>query len=243
MLDGNTPRRAELTFISKPQFKEAHMKHITIILAGFSFLGLVSLLPFAPTSSHAIPVIQEVLYDGQGPDALDAFTEIFGDPGMSLHGWSLVGVNGSDGQSYRTVTLDGTVIPKDGILLITTSTAASDLLVTGDFLGEVDWQNGPDAVQLRDPEGKIIDALQYGDAGVNNAGEGTPAIDVSPGWSLSRDLFGTDTDDNLADFMAAASPTPGKGPIPVSEPATLALLTSSILGLIAYGRKRDKIDN
>ena len=130
-------------------------------------------------------------------------------------------------------------IPSDGILLITTSHAAADLLANSDFFGEVDWQNGPDAVQLRDSWGEIIDALQYGDAGVYNAGEGDPAADVSSGSSLSRDVLGTDTNDNLTDFMPTSSPTPGTGPTPVSEPGTLALLTVSFLGLIAYVSKMD----
>lgn len=215
------------------------MKNIRIFLVGYSFLTLILVVFLSPGSSHAIPVIQEVLYDGPGSDDDDVFTEILGTPGMSLEGWSLVGVNGSNGQSYRTVTLEGVLIPSDGILLITTSAASADLLANSDLLGEVDWQNGPDAVQLRDSRGEIIDALQYGDAGVYNAGEGEPAVDVSFGFSLSRDVFGTDTNDNLTDFMPTASPTPGTGPTPVSEPRTLALLTVSFFSLIAYVSKMD----
>jgi hypothetical protein len=215
------------------------MKNMRTLLVGFSLFGVVFVVFISPTSTAASPVIQEVLYDGPGTDAIDVFTEIFGVSGMSLEGWSLVGVNGSNGESYRTVSLDGAVVPKDGILVITTSSASSDLLVHGDFFGEVDWQNGPDAVQLVDPLGKVIYALQYGDAGVNNSGEGTPAVDVDAGWSLTRDLFGTDTNDNLTDFLASSSPTPGTGPRPVPLPGSLALFATSIFGLIAYKRKVD----
>lgn len=210
------------------------MNHIRILSAGFSLLALMGLVFLSPAQSHAIPVIQEVLYDGPGTDADDVFTEIFGIAGMSLDGWSLVGVNGSDQHSYRTVTLEGAVIPNDGFLVITTFSATADLRAHSDFFGEVDWQNGPDAVQLRDSQGNIIDALQYGDAGMNNAGEGRPAADVASGWSLSRDVFSTDTNDNLADFTPTSSPTPGTGPMPVPEPGALLLLTMSFLGLIAY---------
>jgi hypothetical protein len=219
------------------------MKKNRILLACFSGVCLILMVLFSPASSKAIPVIQEVLYDGQGTDAIDVFTEIFGAAEMRLDGWSLVGVNGSNGEIYRTVSLEGAVIPDDGILLITTSAAAATLLPYGDFIANVDWQNGPDAVQLRDSEGHILDALQYGNAGVNNAGEGTPAPDVTAGWSLSRDLFGTDTNDNLTDFIPTSAPTPGTGPTsgaeptPVPEPSTLALVTTSILTLIAFVRK------
>ena len=213
------------------------MKNIRTLLVGFSLFTVVFVVFTSPTSAVASPVIQELLYDGAGTDAIDVFTEIFGVSGMSLHGWSLIGVNGSNGESYRTVSLDGAVVPEDGILVITTSSASADLLTHSDFFAEVDWQNGPDAVQLVDPQGNIIDALQYGDAGVNNAGEGAPAVDVDAGWSLTRDLFGTDTNDNLTDFLASSSPTPGIGPKPVPLPGTLALFATGVFGLVSYRRK------
>lgn len=169
------------------------------------------------------PILQEILYDGPGADSDDAFTEIAGPPGTDLDGWSLVGINGGDGSAYRTVDLTGAIIQMDGLLVVTTTSAADSLAALGDFIGSIDWQNGPDAVQLRDPSGNIIDALQYGDAGVNNAGEGVPAPTVSAGQSLSRDLNGTDTDDNLADFSPQTPPSPGSGltlTTPPNPPAT-----------------------
>jgi hypothetical protein len=221
------------------------MKTTKLLTVVCSVLCFIPAAILSPGSSYALPVIQEVLYDGAGSDADDVFTEIFGIPGMNLEGWSLVGVNGGNGDIYQTVSLQGAVIPSDGILLIATSSAETELATYRDFLGAVDWQNGPDAIQLHDSQGKIIDALQYGDAGVNNAGEGTPAADVSAGWSLSRDVFGTDTNDNFADFMPTLLPTPGIGPTPdteptpVPEPGTLVLLTTSILGWIVYARMKD----
>ncbi len=61
---------------------------------------------------------------------------------------------------------------------------------------------------LTDSAGEIADALQYGDAGAFNSGEGTPAVDVAGGNSLSRDSAHTDSDDNAADFLEGA-PSPG----------------------------------
>ncbi|MEW6755071.1 MAG: lamin tail domain-containing protein [Candidatus Latescibacterota bacterium] len=182
-----------------------------LLLAG----ALGGLVP----GTWAQPLIQEVLYDGEGADGDDAFTEIRGPAGMSLEGWGLVGINGGTGEVYRTVSLSGGVIPADGLLVVATSEAAAALQQVRDLTGAVDWQNGPDAVQLRDPEGHVVDALQYGDAGVHNAGEGTPAPAVEAGSSLSRDAAGTDTGDNAADFAPQAVPTPGSlGAAPPGEP-------------------------
>ena len=155
--------------------------------------------------------IQEVLYDGLGGDGDDAFTELIGPPGTSLDGWSLVGINGDTGTSYRAVDLTGATIPLDGVLVVATTSANDSLAAVRDLIGSVDWQNGPDAVQLVDSAGSIIDAVQYGDAGAFNAGEGSAATGTSPGESLSRDGAGTDTGDNLADFTIRIVPSPGVG--------------------------------
>jgi hypothetical protein len=175
-------------------------------------IAVMAALALAAGPVLAQPIIEEILYDGPGSDADDVFTELFGDPGTSLDGWTLVGINGGSGAAYRTVDLTGAVFPLDGVLVLATEDAAGEVLEQRDFVAEVDWQNGPDAVQLRDPEGAIVDALQYGDAGEFNAGEGTPAPTVSSGQSLSRDAVGGDTDDNLADFVPQETPSPGVGP-------------------------------
>ncbi len=184
-------------------------------------LGLVSgLLALALSTVHPAagqnppPRIQEVLYDGSGSDAEEAFTEIAGEAGTALDGWSLVGVNGSNGEAYRTIALDGATIPADGLLVVAHENATGAALTHRDFTANVDWQNGPDAVQLRDPQDQVVDALQYGDAGEHNAGEGTPAPQVEAGQSLSRAADGSDTGDNLADFTAQDTPTPGTGASP-----------------------------
>ena len=183
-------------------------------------------------SETASPRIQEVLYDGSGSDAEEAFTEITGQPGMALDGWSLVGVNGSNGIPYRTIALDGAAIPADGVLVVAHEDAAGAALTHRDLKANVDWQNGPDAVQLRNPQDQIVDALQYGDAGQHNAGEGSPAPQVNAGWSLSRAADGADSGDNLADFTPLEDPTPGsastspQGPGSTSTPGTGSPLPS-----------------
>ena len=56
----------------------------------------------------------------------------------------------------------------------------------------VNWQNGPDQVQLWDSAGRLIDSVCYGFS-ADLVCEGTEAQDVS-GTSLVRCPDGTDTD-------------------------------------------------
>ena len=199
-------------------------------------LAVLAAIAMVPHMTWATPIfIQEVLYDAAGPDAREAFTELVGPPGTNLDGWTLVGVNGSSGVPYRTIDLTGASIPLDGIFLIATSSASAALAAERDFIANVDWQNGPDAVQLQNPLGVLIDALQYGSAGIHNAGEGNPAEDAPPGLALSRDASGTDTDDNAADFRAT-EPSPGRiNAIALPEPSGLALF---LVGAAALFRQK-----
>ena len=96
-----------------------------------------------------------------------------------------------------------------------------------------DFQNGPDSIVLRDAAGVVLDALGYGvfDVGEVFAGEGAAAPDAPAGSSLARRFANVDTDDNLADFVVLAPPTPGTGAVAVSEPSVLILLGTCLSGL------------
>ncbi|MBD3161730.1 MAG: hypothetical protein GF346_05680 [Candidatus Eisenbacteria bacterium] len=172
--------------------------------------GLVTLLALCcvfAVSAHAQAsiVINEVVYDTEGSD-VDCWLELKGEPGMSLDGYTVVGVNGNGGADYNEIALDGFAIPADGYFLITQDENRPD----SDYWNEdVNYQNGPDSIQLR-YLGDTVDAVGYGsfDSAVF-AGEGDPAPDVTPPFSLARCPDGEDSDNNAVDFIADGNPTPG----------------------------------
>jgi hypothetical protein len=188
---------------------------------------------------HAATVISEALYDAAGSDNGNVFVELYGTPGTVLDGLSLEGVNGADGSVYITLPLTG-VIPGDGVFVIADDAGdGSSLVGNADLVVEMDFQNGPDSIVLRDAAG-VLDALGYGDftAGVF-AGEGSAAPDAPAGSSLARFDPLTDSDDNLQDFSVLDSPTPGSVPVSaVPLPPALALFLSGIGGFFTISRRR-----
>jgi len=197
-------------------------------------------LSLAPLPVAALPLLSEVFYDAVGSDDGLSFVEIYGVPGTSLAGFSIEGVNGSNGSVTDTLVLAGE-IPADGIFVVadaagdgTSSVAFADLLLNFDF------QNGPDSVVLRNAAG-VVDAIGYGDfdPGEVFAGEGAPAPDVSAGSSLARRFADVDTGDNAADWGTLAAPTPGSAALlAVPEPSAGALLAAGVVGIAGRARRR-----
>jgi hypothetical protein len=169
--------------------------------------------------------ISELLYDAVGADNGNIFVELWGAPGTSLAGWRIEGVNGADGVIGPILALSGQ-IGAAGFFVVADSDAGSTQIAEADLLANFDFQNGPDSIVLRDSLGNVIDALGYGVFGAAEifAGEGSPAPDGVAGQSLARVFANRDTNDNAADFALQNSPTPGAGPIALSESGAAAPL-------------------
>lgn len=164
-------------------------------------------------------VISEVIYDVTGADTNgDLFIELAGEAGTEISEYKVNFINGSDGKIYDDFTIpDGALIPDDGVYLVAdaiTGSPGATNVPGADYVVNFDPQNGPDAIQLVDDQGVLIDALGYGSPIVAFAENGLasyetlPAADVGSDMSLARvDTF--DTDDNSLDFIQKEDPSPG----------------------------------
>ena len=188
-----------------------------------ALLSLAACALFASLAAAQTIVINEIVYDSNGTD-VDTWCELKGTPGMSLDGYKLVGVNGNGGVDYATIDLTGFSVPADGYFVIAqraTSVPSPEMVSA-----LVDFQNGPDSVQLRKDDGSgpvVIDAVGYQThTGTDTfAGEGSPAPDQTPPASLGRCPDGADSQNNSVDFVLDVTPTPGtpndgscSGPVP-----------------------------
>jgi hypothetical protein len=187
-------------------------------------------------------VISEVFYDAPGADSGLVFVELYGTPGTVLDGLVLEGVNGTDGGVYRSVPLAGSIPPGGVFVIADNAGGGSTLVAEADLVADVDFQNGPDSIVLRDGAG-VLDAVGYGDfTSAVFAGEGAAAIAAPAGSSIARHDPRLDTGNNLADFMVLDVPTPGAVPVSaVPVPAPLGLLLSGLAGLGVVARRKDGV--
>jgi hypothetical protein len=110
-----------------------------------------------------------------------------------------------------------------------------------DLVADVDFQNGPDSIVLRDGD-VVLDAVGYGDfTSAVFAGEGEAATTAPAGSSIARLDPRMDSGNNLADFMVLDVPTPGAVAVSaVPVPAPLGLLLSGLAGLGVVARRKEK---
>jgi hypothetical protein len=185
---------------------------------------------FAASAAAANPLISELFYDAVGSDNGHSFVELAGEPGTPLDGLFVEGINGAGGGVTVSIALTG-VIAEDGLFLLADVDADGLTSVAeADQLANFDFQNGPDSSVLRSNDA-VLDAVGYGSFGDGDvfAGEGEPAPDAPAGSSLARLFADRDSDDNAADFLVEAEPTPGQAvflPEPGSDWGMLAALVT-----------------
>lgn len=135
------------------------MRHaITAAKAALCCLGLL-----AASAAHADVFINEIHYDNAGADTNEK-VEVAAPAGTSLSGWTIVLYNGSNGSSYATLTLSGSITDQCGGY----GTAA---------IAAPGIQNGaPDGLALVDAGGAVVQFLSY---------EGTFTASNGPAAGLS----------------------------------------------------------
>jgi len=163
-------------------------------------------------------MLNEILYDIVGTDDPNImYTEIYGPPGTSLAGWSLVGINGNGGAEYLTVNLTGAV-PADGYYVV-----GGAGVPNVDQITPHDWQNAGsasgescDGIDLRNAQGQTVDHICYGECDADDVcegegGENAPDPFPSQGinYLLARIPDHSDTDNNAVDWVQTDIQTPG----------------------------------
>ena len=186
----------------------SNIKHVQLISAGFMLLGI--------SSAQAAVIINEIDYDQPGSDTAE-FIELF-NPGaspVSLDGYTIDLVNGSNGSAYSSFDLTGLSVSANGYLVLCDNTLAvpnCDIDVTSSG-----WiQNGGadgDAVALLSG-GTLVDSVVYEGLGsflapYAEGGSFTIADSNSITMSIGRLPNGIDSNINSSDFNSACiTPVP-----------------------------------
>jgi len=179
--------------------------------------------------------INEVLYDPEpsGDDGAHEWVELHnaGPEAVDLKGWTLT-------DNASTDVLTPVVLPSGGFAVIAASERFGEswpdfkgplLTVEDGRLGN-GLSNRGDRLILRDAEGRVVDAMSYGD---DDSILDPAARDVGAGHSLERAPAGRDSD-TAGDFIDNDEPTPGFGlDVSRAAPSATATLVSEVSS-IAY---------
>ncbi len=125
------------------------------------------------TPEAPLPVvwINEFHYDDKGRDQGE-FVEVAGTAGVDLSGWQIVLYNGSNGNTYLTTTLSGSIANQESGF------------GTSDFAMAL--QNGaPDGIALIDDQGNVVEFLSYEGTMTANNGPAVGLTSVDVGVSES----------------------------------------------------------
>jgi hypothetical protein len=191
---------------------------------GFLGLGFFCLVPRVPGrvlllsaclwlaaagSSSANLIINEVLYDPEGPDDGLEFVELFNptDETVSLNCMVLETGNGAGAGDWGlAVEWTDHVYIEPGRFFVVGERAVTP---PPDWVCDLDLQNGPDACRLTYGE-SVLDLVGWGAHTFPEYYEGAPCEDAASGSSVARIPDGADSQDNAADFRPVSPPTPGR---------------------------------
>jgi hypothetical protein len=185
---------------------------------GVDFQACDTPTPGLPNACSAPPctgeppalVINELQISATSEAPLSPFVEIKGPPGTPVGCFRLIGVNGSGCGPYNVLDLEG-AIPAGGYYVV----ADGDKIAGAQLRSsKADYQDGPDGLDLvyQHPllGDVVVDSIVYGEALPDcSVGEGNAAPDPGKDSSLARAPDGSDTNDNVTDFVVCPTPTPG----------------------------------
>jgi hypothetical protein len=197
---------------------DRHSRHSIGAVAIAAALAMMRAMP-----AGAALVLNEILYDPDGPDAGREFVEIIntGPYAAPLEGLAIEAGNGSRPDDWKVVWNGrrGVAIAPGQLFRIGLERPGAG------EPADLSLQNGPDGVRLS-RQGFVLDRCGWGDLAHPEYFEGNPARAVRAGMSLARADDGADTDDNAADFVEAV-PTPGRANRPRNDWALRLILNGA----------------
>lgn len=159
-------------------------------------------------------VINEVESNQPSTDTAE-FIELYNASGrvLSLADYRLEMINGSSGDTYRTVELGDIANSLDAgqfLVLANAGVNVASGAVSG-ILPSNGLQNGsPDGVRIvSNLNGETIDSMSYGQGTIDGVTEGMSAENDVGDGTLARCSDGADTDNNSNDFTITQTATPG----------------------------------